>query len=450
MPQQFERYFAQEQMREFQAPRVPIRAIADVGGAEVPGAMEELGEDTSAIVAKWYEREGNSQLDTAVGETRKLIGDFERTSFADADTHDAEYKKLKAAIGKLTPKNKSGAKKFKSWMGLREADWEKISAEKKIRMINQNNQMALFDNLTNVARDYTDPVEAKKRINTLIQGGLDDGTIKTASQAFAMKKRFTDDWEKYQKQVMLDGLHEAAKEMPYNEAISYLNDIEGLTREERNDLIARRKRQEEIDTASTNPDVYMDTLRSIINDPESITEEELAALVKPDSLTAADYEKFVKMKTTGSPLSKPIAKRGIAIMDRLRTVQKGMLDDEAEDYLEQVQQVEMNILQATNDLENWLLKNPNATSKQIEDEINYRTKPVKEEIALGFMNRLFFPKKGHWLSKIIGSEEEILVNKKLRALKKLPEWEGMSDAEKASAKRAFEQGRTLDEVVRLL
>ena len=66
-------------------------------------------------------------------------------------------------INKLSPKNKSGAAKFKSWTRLSRAELEKLSGEKMIRMIAKQNQIALLNNLDSVSQ-ITDPQKAKAEI----------------------------------------------------------------------------------------------------------------------------------------------------------------------------------------------------------------------------------------------------------------------------------------------
>ena len=201
MAKTFERHFADVPVAAQKLPRAPVGELSDTGQTFAAQALAQAGEaltDTASILFKWNGREGNSEYDTARGFGKSLIGEFERTGYADSTDFDAGVKKLEADLAKVPAdnnlKNKSGARKYKEWLGLNKAGREKIAAEKRIRMIDQNNQAALFNNLTNVAKDYTDTAEAKARIKILIAGGLDDGTIRTASQAIAMEDKANANW----------------------------------------------------------------------------------------------------------------------------------------------------------------------------------------------------------------------------------------------------------------
>jgi len=194
-----ERYFAQEPLQVSPAPRVPVREIADVGGTLVPEALAGVGEalgDVSAIVQKWYEREGNSEYDTLRSLYQSKIGEFERTSFKDSTALEIGGKKLEDELAKLPSmeglKNKSGLRKYKTFLELNKVGREKIIGEKTIRMIAKNNQIAFYDNISKIPR-IKDEATAISTLETLVNGAIDDNTI-TAKEGFAIKKRITNDW----------------------------------------------------------------------------------------------------------------------------------------------------------------------------------------------------------------------------------------------------------------
>lgn len=225
-----ERHFAGVPFKAQTFRRADVSQLADTGQVLEAQAISQLGGDISevgAVVQKWYEREGNTQFDTARADTQGRVGEFERTTFANADDHDKGFKQLLSDIDKLAPKNKSGAKKFKTWTQANKESLVKLSAEKKIRFIARQNQIALFNNLSNVAK-ITDPIKAEKEIDTLIRGGLDDGTIKTAKQAFDMKERFTEDWLSADTWRQATDVIRPDGEVDWTQAVNWLNQAQNV------------------------------------------------------------------------------------------------------------------------------------------------------------------------------------------------------------------------------
>lgn len=143
---------------------------------------------------------------------------------------------------------------------------------------------------------------------------------------------------------------EQAKAMDYETAIKYLNDLSDLPKESRNDLIARRKRLNEIETATTNRKVRWDTLRKVTEDPKSVTDDYLESLVKPNSLTWDDIEEFKKIRDAeDNPLKTPRAQIYLNSLDTL--YESGVLDEFAYDVKNEK-------------LTQFFKDNPTATAKQ--------------------------------------------------------------------------------------
>lgn len=225
----FGRHFAGERIIPQTFPRANARQLADTGQGFGPQALAEAGgalTDVASVLFKWNEREGNSQYDTLRGLYASEIGSFERTPFKDTTTLEAGFKKLESDLAKLPSandlKNKSGLKKYKVFMTLNKEARDKVKAEKSIRMVSRNLQSALFINLSNVAQQ-PDRDKAIAEINTLVQGGLDDGSIKTATQGLAIRDRFINDWtvadvnRRSQTIIRLDG------EVDWTATVDYLN-----------------------------------------------------------------------------------------------------------------------------------------------------------------------------------------------------------------------------------
>lgn len=193
----FEQYFAQIPAEVTRIPHADVRGITDVGAGLEARAKAELGEaitDAAVIVAKWYEREGNTQFDTQRRLARERINEFELMIFDDTAGHDAEYKKMRTDVSKLAPKNNIGASKFKNWFDLQSPDWDNMSAEKKIRMVARNNQTEYFKNIANIALEK-DFASARAEAMLLTQGAVDDRT-RTPAQAASDFDRIMDEWTK--------------------------------------------------------------------------------------------------------------------------------------------------------------------------------------------------------------------------------------------------------------
>lgn len=512
----FERYFAEVPLTPQRFPRAPARELADTGQGVEAAALAELGRGltgTAAVLFKWDQREGNSQYDTARGDAQNLTGEFERTTFADSLEHDAAFKKLEADIVKLAPKNKSGARKFGAWTKLNKASLDKLSAEKKVRMIARNGQVALFQNLTNVLRDYTDPIAAKKRINTLVLGALEDKLIKTAAQAMAIKDRFTEDWlradvwRRSTATVRPDGevdwqaaadwydVEENITDLPENIVEDFANTARANARAQsaedteaiRNEQEAQRleivkelrpggdmKKAAKLVKASklpaaeqadwdrkiearaaainggkddpmnqTNPAKYFELRRKIETEPGGVTEADLAAAVG-EGISIDNYETLLPMvKDKDNPLNAPQAKRSQALIARLRASAL-KLAEEDEDI--DPREIEFNVLAIQNEFDAYLLSEEGrkATDQQKEEKLRALTEPVAEEITLNWFEKLLPT------FKIVPwslTEQKQLVKKKIKELKNKGAWQKLSEEDRESARRAFERGGTVQEVI---
>lgn len=443
------RYFATESMPIEQAPRVPAREIADVGGELEAKALVGVGKAldyTSEIVAKWYEREGNTQFDTARREAREKVNEFELTSFENADAHDKEYKKLRANIKKFAPKNKAGARKFQSWLDWASPALDKWSNELKIRMVKRNNTVDYFKNIASLATE-TDFDKAQTEARLLTQGAIDD-KIRTPAQADSDFSKVMGDWLKTS--VWNAAIRQATidDEVIWGQVLTYLNqpkNTKGLPGDAVDSLIENAQTQHRIQTATHNDDVYWDTLRKLTKDRDSITEEDLVALVKPNSLTTDDYKEFMKMKAEGGLLSKPTVKTALTLFDNLKTMggYKGKL--QADMTIEEKRENAQRWADIKNDFIKWVEANPDATDEQIEKKQKELTKPVREEIVLNWLEKALLIKRRQF--GFIRSELDQLVKKKIKELKKEDVWETMTDGEKETVRRAFYEGRTIQDVL---
>lgn len=205
--------------------------------------------------------------------------------------------------------------------------------------------------------------------------------------------------------------------------------------------------------------VYFD-LRTRIEDDDAenpVTIDELrekvgkglATAEKPGGISLTAYNTLFGMVTDAdNPLNKPQAKRAQQVFSRLRQLaldafKTGDLPEGQEDLTPG--QIELNFLAIQDEFDGWLTDDPDATDAQIQEKVRVLTRPVAEAVTLNFFEKLIKPKRG--FLKGVRPEAEALAAKKLKALKKEPVWDTLSDTEKKEAKQAFDNGFTLDDVL---
>ncbi len=206
--------------------------------------------------------------------------------------------------------------------------------------------------------------------------------------------------------------------MPFKEAIGYLNDLEGITSAERNDLIARRKRQNEIETATTNRQVRWDTLLKISKDPASVTDEFLEELVKPNSLTWDDAEELKGIRDKDNhPLKRADSVRAFTFLEELKDIRiatlKSAMKDDPTITSDTLREELLQQFQMKNDLEQWILEK-DRTTEEIEKKVRAMTAPVASDIALDWFERMMWIGKPQ-LFGIVGTEAERLAKKQKKA-----------------------------------
>jgi hypothetical protein len=215
----------------------------------------------------------------------------------------------------------------------------------------------------------------------------------TPAQTSSLKNDVSKSVELYTKQVQLDGLHETAKAMEFDQAIGMLNDIKGLTSAERNDLIARRKRQNEIETASESKgnSTYWKLLRQVTNDPDSVTEPEIAKEVRPNGITTAQYEHLMGKKEDDSePLKTPRAQLYFNSLDAL------FPDRETEDDDRLTYDI------YNQKLERFFTDNPKATPQQAADFYNELVNPEVVSWTDKIFDKLFKGSEGTGAAPLFG------------------------------------------------
>lgn len=507
--------FATEQITPQTLPRADAVGLSQTGQGLPAQTLQAAGAaltETSAVVFKWLEREGNAQYDTARGQAQDRIGEFQRTNFDNSNEHDAAFKALKADLKGFAPKNKSGATKYNSWSDLNNASLEKIDAEKKIKMIAINNGQAYFNNMVNLAQ-ITDRESFEKEAAILTSGAVDD-KLRTPAQGATDLEKATDDWIRADlwRQAMAAGPPRADGEVDWQATNDWLDTAENIKgidpqilkglaetanarnnaqiagdkvkaeeqreveREKINDLIESNSPDavSAIEASSLDEDEKQRRIKSIGKDvpldygewskvrdivdgvaagrnTEQEAKDAIAAGVgKNYSVTEAK-----SLRTTlssyikpGSKAANPIFNQGLGAIKAIRKIQADSQEFEEADV-----QIETDFNLRTDRLltefRTWYNAGDPKSGKPHKDEdvnkkIQSLTRIPAEKVVLGFFEKLLLPKTG---PRFIGSEEILLARRKFEAFQKKPIFGKLSEADKEMAKKAFEQGATLDQIM---
>jgi hypothetical protein len=201
----------------------------------------------------------------------------------------------------------------------------------------------------------------------------------------------------------------------------------------------------------TNDSVYWDMRTKIEENPDSVSLQDVRLKVGK-GLSISDYDTFKEMLQPDSPLKKPASTRAQAAIQRIRSLEQRFRF--APEEIEEEIQIEDKYLRISNDLDEFILKNPDATDEQIDQKTKQLLRPVAEQVTLGFFERLFSPKKEGGipiLSPIadifLKSESQELVAEKIDALKERGVWQNLNKEEKADVKKAFESRRTVQDIL---
>lgn len=508
----FERYFAQESQKVPRLPTADARRMAGTGGALEAQGIKQLGEgltEVSEVLFKWHEREGNTQFDTARGSAQDAFGKFQRTDFNNSNEHDKAYELLKKSLEKLAPVNTSGAKKYTSWLELNNESITKAGDEKKIRMIKKNNQVAYFENMANLATQ-TDRTVFYHELKLLTKGAVDDNT-RTPDQASSDYDRAVTGWAK---RLLERTVANIVQEAGWEGAEKFLHDkgaVVNLVKEyglEFQDIDAeieniqtqlkyetqkaekaRQNRYEETEKEAYNRlqdgsltvgwinaqfntgflskadrDVYrkeMAGVKTKTNWPEydkvvtiidgvasgkntgEQARQAIAEGVGKYFDTGAAKSLRTKLSTNlkaGSPTQRPAHVRAITEIEEVMDARIKLAGEEEDYGLKE----EMFDLHTKNKLKNDLDAYAQAeerTDEDIEKKVKSLLRLQRERIVLGFLDKLLLPKD---------KEQLKLSLLRYKALEKEAVFKTLTDEEKRSARRRFERGETLDEVLELL
>lgn len=387
-------YFAQEPMETGRMPRAPM-GIADTGqGLKAQsligfgGALGKIGQLLAGIESERQRARDNVTL----AEMKGMLDDFEFESTPDLAQIEKieDFNKLeekygkdwKKKVGELSKgKNKRIADQFKIYSELH-WDTARKGYHNRSWPLEQDYAVASFNReWSKRFKSHIDnPEKLKSELQALIEQ-YEPYLKPTYKQK--LEASIDEEIAIYQKQNTLNKLHNAAKTMPYKEAIGFLNDIEGLTSAERNDLIRRRERQEEIATSTTNRQVRWDTLLEIAKDPASVTDEYLNGLVKPNSLTWDDAEELRNIRDKDNhPLKRTDFQRGLTTLEEIKDMQITIM--KADDATAEELRDELLLhFRFKNDLEQWMTEK-DRTTEEIEKKVKSLTTGVVEEMVHEF------------------------------------------------------------------
>lgn len=414
-------YFSREPMETSRLPRAPM-GIADTGQGLVGQAIAGLGWElrrTGQLLGDIEAERQRGRDNVVLAEMKGVLDDFEFKARPDPTTFKeiADFAKAEEKYGKDWKRetqriskgaNRQVAENFKIY-----TEWHRDKARRdyhnKSWPLEQNYARAQLNRLWSdkFRKFVNEPVKLKKELQALLEQ-FDIYLKPTDKQK--LDASIDEEIALFQRQDTLDKLHETAKAMPYKSAIGFLNDIKGLESAERNDLIARRKRQNEIETATTNRQVRWDVLREVTSNPQGITDDYLESLVKPNSLTWDDAEEFKKMRDNASePLKTP---RAQLYLNSLNT-----LFDERETDDEERLKYDI----ANEKLMQFFKDNPKATANQAAEFYDELIEPE----ARGIINKAW----NIWLQSPFGVLGRRVLGVKKEGEEKLPEPATLEDFE---------------------
>jgi hypothetical protein len=503
MPNKLGTNFATEQFKPETLPRADAVGLSRTGQELEAQTLQAAGAaltGTAGVVFKWFEREGNSQYDTARGLAQDRIGEFQRTNFDNSNEHDAAFKALKADLKGFAPKNKSGATKYNSWSDLNNASLEKIDATKKIKMIAVKNGQAYFNNIVNLAK-IADKETFTKEAASLTAGAVDD-KLRTPNQGASDLEKATDDWTRADlwRQAMAAGPPRTDGEVDWQATNDWLDTAENLegidpkifkglaeTANARNNAQKAGDKEKVEEQKEVERDKIYDLINS--NSPDAVSAIEASSLDQAEQqrlrnsigtktpMNWAEWNKVFDMidqvalgniekqtaidaiaagvgvhfdgtagkalrtklaekSTDNSPTKREFHKRGITAIEEIFDARIKGIEDIS---VQQEGRMIREKGEMKNEFDKWALEKPR-TDEETEKKIQSLTRMPADKVVLGFFTGLFTP-------KIFGAQKTTLQSKRFEAFKKKSIFETLSDSDIEKAKTAFRLNKTLDEVL---
>lgn len=386
-------------------------------------AMAGFGGTAMSITQRWQQERDSfeiSKIQSASNDfhytlMRQLEDDWMAGKFKEAD----QFKQTEELYDKARKKNIDNMLKGKRGY---------ISDRVRAYTDNTHDQQAaqFFSSLYRKEKEFR-AVEIEKLVQGAVQRGNKVEAEKIISQgehwlglgkAKIMRDNLDAQLAEYQHQAFLEQVAVDTREMAIDDALTLINQIPrtAITETERNGLIAQRKRREEIATATTNRQVRWDTILKIAKDPESVTDEYLEGLVKPNSITWDDAEELRKIRDTENhPLKRADARRAFTTLEEIKDMRFSILK-EADGTEEELREELLLQFGLKNDFEKWLLEK-DRTTEEIEKKVKSLTEPDVEDIVLNWFEKLILSKETTpFFGRFTGTtEEKHLAKKKAKA-----------------------------------
>ena len=173
------------------------------------------------------------------------------------------------------------------------------------------------------------------------------------------------------------------------------------------------------------------------------------------TITPAQASELIAKRTkrldATNVINTPAHQRAVAALNRLRDARLGA--DDVKDDIELRNEVEGEFGRAQNELEAFaesIEGDPDFDAKILKKQ-QFLGKPIVEKVTLNWFEKMFSPKEQGFFSAVgFNTEAEELVQEKMDILKDQKVWKTLNDAEKESARKRFEQGQTVQEILDLL
>jgi len=375
-----------------------VRADLDVrtGGQQIAQAVSALGGAIFGLGEKYYNIQAATQLSQAerIATERMNALSLSFEGNLDPESYQKEYDKALEDITKSTSSvltNKMAAANFQMFRNDREPRWQDGVTKSTKARVKDNWLAELYERQAGIEQSglYGD-------FSKYVAQGVGEGMIDRSDgvRVITQTKKLAASGAELN---LIDSYWQKASPMPIKESLQFLNNAPNLTSAQRNDLIARRKRQEEIATATTDPEVYWPLLRRVTADPKGITEQEIGDTVGK-GITTDDYKELVKIQESKvDPLKTPRAQIYLKHLDDLY---KNKNIETVSDYDSKMEQ-----------LIQFFKANPNATSKQTAEFYDNMLHPI----ALSWFERLgkaLRPKESTPFWRHFGTTEEAALAKK--------------------------------------
>lgn len=183
--------------------------------------------------------------------------------------------------------------------------------------------------------------------------------------------------------------------------------------------------------------------------PDEVTEfigqKKIFNAIGDDDLTSFQNRLGIaKRKLSEGTATQVTTRNGQNTISNLRAAELSLLGPAADRDILEVAEIEFKYLRIMDDFNEWIELNPKATDDQIESRIKGLLIPEADEVTLNWFERRMAPRQPN---RVLISEPEILVRKKIEAISKQDFFENLSDQEKADIQRRFEDGETVGQVV---